>query len=43
MVSYSGKAGFFKIHPVHFSITFSGHNYLVFQGSLALLIPFLAI
>ena len=39
MISYSGNAGFLKIHPVHFSVTLSGHNYLVFQGSLTLLWP----
>jgi len=43
MISYSGNAGFLKIHPVHFSVTFSGHKYLVFQGSLTLLTLFFAV
>jgi hypothetical protein len=43
MISYSGNAGFIKIHLVQFSVTFSGHKYLVFQGSPALLAPFFAV
>jgi hypothetical protein len=34
MVYYSGDAGFLENGPFHFSIALSGHNYLVFQGSL---------
>lgn len=41
MLLYSGGPDFFKIPS--FSVTFSGHYYLVFQGSLVLLTPFLAI
>jgi hypothetical protein len=39
MISYSGDAGFLKIHIVHFSVTFSGHRHLVFQGNLILFGP----
>jgi len=30
---------YLKIHLIHFSVTLSGHNYLVFQGSLTPLCP----
>ena len=36
---HSGDPGFLKSRPFHFSITVSGHYYLVFQGSLTPIRP----
>jgi hypothetical protein len=43
MISYSVVTGFLKIHPIHFLIALSGHNYLIFWGSLTLFSPILAV
>jgi len=43
IIYYSGVTGLLKIHIIHFSVSLSGHDYLVLQGSLTLLTLFFAV
>ena len=43
IIYYSGVTGLLKINIIHFSVSLSGHDYLVLQGSLTLLTLFFAV